>query len=64
MKKIVYEFHAGKSARVKYQIEDSLFSLTGDVIISNFQQARKLAYKINESRKEEKNSISTLLPGK
>jgi len=45
-----YEFHVHRAAREKYQIEHSLFSISGDIIIANFRQARILAKKINDHR--------------
>ena len=50
---ITFEFHVSKKARDKYKIEKSLFSIQGDLIIANFQQARLVANKINEERKSE-----------
>ncbi len=47
-----FEFHVSKTARDKYKIEHSLFSISGDLIIANFKQARILANKINNVRKE------------
>ena len=50
---IKYDFHVSNKSRSKYQIEGSLFSITGDLIIANFHQARIIASKINETRKRE-----------
>ncbi|HUX93625.1 MAG TPA: alpha-amylase family glycosyl hydrolase, partial [Ignavibacteriaceae bacterium] len=50
---INYDFHVSNKSRSKYQIEESLFSITGDLIIANFHQARIIASKINETRKRE-----------
>ncbi len=50
---IKYDFHVSNKSRSKYQIEGSLFSITGDLIIANFHQARIIASKINEARKRE-----------
>lgn len=45
-----YEFHIAKKARLKYEIDSSLFNLHGDVIIENAAQARLLAKRINDKR--------------
>lgn len=49
---IIYYFHVSKAARQKYQFDDNLFSITGDLIVANFQLARELADKINSVRNE------------
>ncbi len=51
---IVFEFHIRKDARDKYQLDENLFTITGDLVIANFRQARLLAEKINIKRKAEK----------
>jgi glycosidase len=50
---IKFDFHVRKYARDKYQFDNSLFSITGDLIIANFHQARILSNKINVQRKIE-----------
>ena len=50
---IKFDFHVRKYARDKYQIDNSLFSITGDLIIANFHLARVLSNKINVQRKME-----------
>ncbi len=50
---ITYYFHAARDSRIKYQFEDSLFSLQGDLIVADFKTARILSEKINQIRKEE-----------
>ena len=52
---IKFDFHTTRTARKKYQIDNSLFSITGNLIISDYQQARILSEKINSKRKEEGN---------
>ena len=47
------EFHIRKSSRLKYQIEENLFTLSGDLVIVNFRMARILAEKINRQLKAE-----------
>lgn len=50
--KVTYEFHVLKSARIRYGFEQSLFSITGDLIINTPAQARALAQKINKVKEE------------
>ncbi|MEJ2103925.1 MAG: hypothetical protein P8X47_05030, partial [Ignavibacteriaceae bacterium] len=52
---IKFDFHISKAAREKYKIEKSLFSVTGKVILADYQQARLLSDKINSKRREEGN---------
>jgi hypothetical protein len=51
--KAAYEFHVAKNLRLKYQLDKSLFSINGDLIVANFRTARELSNKINEKRKSE-----------
>jgi len=44
------EFHVSRKARDLYQFDESLFSLSGNVIFPNFHAARVLSQKINEKR--------------
>ncbi len=44
------EFHISRKARDNYQFDDSLFSLSGNVILPNFHAARLFAHKMNEKR--------------
>lgn len=50
---ITYYFHVAKESRIKYQFEDNLFSLQGDLIVADFKTARLLSERINQIRKEE-----------
>jgi glycosidase len=50
---IKFDFHITRNAREKYRIEKSLFSITGNLIIADYQQARILSEKINSKRREE-----------
>jgi glycosidase len=54
--RVKYEFHVSKHARNKYDFNASLFSVTGDLLVANFYQARILAEKINSKRKDEPGS--------
>lgn len=50
---ITYYFHVSRESRIKYEFEETLFSVTGDLIISNAKTARLLTEKINKKRREE-----------
>ena len=52
-KNITYEFHTSSASRKKYQFEEHLFTITGDLIVHDPAAARKLAYQINNVRKQE-----------
>jgi len=61
--KIIFYLHVAKHIRTKYHLEESLFSLQGNVVIANFYQARLLAQKINTKREEEKIFDAYVTPG-
>ncbi len=44
------EFHVSRQARDHYEFDETLFTLTGNVIFANFHAARLFAQKINEKR--------------
>jgi hypothetical protein len=44
------EFHVSRKARDLYQFDESLFSLSGNIIFANFHAARVFAQRINEKR--------------
>ncbi len=44
------EFHVSRSARDRYQFDESLFSLSGNVLFANFHAARLFAQKMNQKR--------------
>lgn len=46
----VFEFHVAKQIREKYGLDESFFSLNGNVIFANFYQVRLFVQKINEKR--------------
>jgi glycosidase len=50
---IIYYFHISKETRIKYSIEENLFSLKGNIVISDFSTARLLSEKINTVRRSE-----------
>ncbi len=44
------EFHIARKVRDRYQFDDALFGLTGNVIFANFHAARVFAQKVNLKR--------------
>ncbi|NOZ06295.1 MAG: alpha-amylase [Chloroflexi bacterium] len=42
------EFHISRAARDRYQVDETLFSLHGNVVFANFHAARILAQRIND----------------
>lgn len=61
--RIKYYFHVLLESREKYQFEENLFALNGDLIISNFYLARLLSQRINQKREEEKIYNKYVTPG-
>src|SRR3989304_643673 len=58
-----FDFQVKKEARLKYEIDSSLFSIKGDIIIANLREARLLAAKINNKRKPEDIPNKLVTPG-
>ncbi len=48
--KLTYEFHVAKHIREKYELDEVFFSITGNVIFTNFHQVRIFTQKINNKR--------------
>jgi glycosidase len=46
----MYEFHVSRQARDRYQFDESLFSLTGNLLFADFHAARLFSQKMNEKR--------------
>jgi len=46
-RKAVMEFHINSDVRKEYGLKDSLFSLTGNVVLADLKQTRELALKFN-----------------
>src|SRR3954465_8383159 len=44
------EFHVARDARDRYRFDDSLYSITGNVILANFHAARVFAQRMNQKR--------------
>jgi len=48
--KPTFEFHISRKSRDKYEFNKTLFSITGEVVFSNFNASRELAQLLNQSR--------------
>jgi glycosidase len=48
--KPIMEFHISKKSRLHYDFDESLFSLNGNVVFTNFVAARRFAHKMNSKR--------------
>ena len=57
------EFHISHHARKKYQFDEHLYSLTGNVIFADFHAARLFAQKINSKRNLAVNPEQTVRAG-
>jgi glycosidase len=47
---VTMEFHISREARDRYQFDETLFSLSGNVLFANFHAARVFAQKMNDKR--------------
>jgi len=45
-----YEFHIAREIRNKYEFDDELFSINGNVIFANFRSVRLFVQKLNAKR--------------
>jgi hypothetical protein len=44
------EFHVARDARDRYRFDESLYTITGNVVIANFHAARQFAHRMNQRR--------------
>ncbi|MCL2800323.1 MAG: alpha-amylase family glycosyl hydrolase [Treponema sp.] len=49
-RKALMEFHINSNVRMEYELNDSLFSLTGNVVLADLRQCRELANKFNQKQ--------------
>jgi len=49
-RKTLMEFHINNNVRMEYELKDSLFSLTGNVVLADLKQCRELAAKLNQKQ--------------
>ena len=57
------EFHVSKKARTAYRLEDTLFSLSGNVISLNIAEARRLVQQMNDVRQIDRYPERTVRTG-
>ena len=57
------EFHLSRRARARYGADESLFSLSGNVIFPDFRAVRKFALRINEVRQASRSSEPAVRAG-
>jgi glycosidase len=60
---VLMEFHISRKSRDLYQFEESLFSLSGNVIFPNFRAARIFAQKMNEQKDLDHFPEQAVIPG-
>ncbi|HEV2116802.1 MAG TPA: alpha-amylase family glycosyl hydrolase, partial [Terriglobales bacterium] len=58
-----YEFHVSRAARDRYRFEQTLFSLTGNVVFANLAASREFARRINQIRDAERHPELAVNPG-
>ena len=59
----MFEFHVSRQARDRYGFEDTLFSLSGNVIFANLPASREFANRMNRVREVERHPELTVHPG-
>ncbi len=59
----IMEFHISQAARERYEVEDTLFSFTGNVIFADAAASRRLAYQMNTVRETSDNPELVVNPG-
>ena len=57
------EFHVSRAARDRYRFEESIFSLSGNVVLADFAAARRFAEAINATRDLVTHPESAVRPG-
>lgn len=57
------EFHISKASRDKYQFDETIFSMTGNVIFANFKAVRLFSEKINAQRDVQAHPENVVMPG-
>src|ERR1700761_1679141 len=57
------EFHVSREARDRYEFDQTLFALSGNVVFANLGASREFAFRMNERRNAEKDPAKTINPG-
>ncbi len=58
----MFEFHVSRSARDRYKFDDSLFSLTGNVVFADLNASREFAHRINIARDADRHPERAVSP--
>src|SRR5439155_2549757 len=58
-----YEFHVSRAARERYRLDDSLFSLSGNVVLADLAAVRAFVGRVNERRRAATPPEPELSPG-
>ena len=59
----VFEFHVSRTARERYGFDDSLFSLSGNIVLANLAAVRRFAQRVNERRAQATPAEPAFSPG-
>ena len=59
----MFEFHVSREARDRYGFDDTLFSLSGNVIFANLAASREFAERMNRVREAAQHPERTIHPG-
>ena len=59
----LFEFHISRAARERYGVDDTLFSLSGNVVLANLPAVRRLARQVSERRVGLSPPLPELSPG-
>jgi glycosidase len=58
-----FEFHVARAARERYEFDDALFGLSGNVVLADFAAARRFAQQINQQRDLAADPSAAVRPG-
>jgi len=59
----LFEFHVSRAVRDRYQFDEQVFSLAGNVLFANLAAAREFAHRINRVRDVERHPELAVHPG-
>ena len=59
----MFEFHVSRTARERYGFDDSLFSLSGNIVLANLAAVRRFAQRVNERRAQATPAEPAFSPG-
>ena len=58
-----FEFHVSRAARDLYGFDDTLFSVTGNIVFANLEASRAFAHRMNAVRETETHPERVVVPG-